>query len=64
MARSNAAYGQGTGLVYLSALECIGNETSIVSCAGPGFFDRSPCAHRRDAGVMCQRRQGKKDHAA
>ena len=59
VARSNAAYGQGAGLVYLSGLMCIGNETSLVSCAGANFSDTSRCPHNRDIGVMCQRRQGK-----
>ena len=51
-------YGQVTGLVYRSVLEYIGNMTSLVSCAGASLFS-SPCEHSRDAGVMCQRRQGK-----
>ena len=63
VARSNAVYGQGMGSVFLSTLQCIGNESSLTSCAGADFLDSSPCPHNRDAGVMCQRRQGKAVHA-
>ena len=59
VAQANAAYGQGTGSVLLTTLQCVGNETSLVNCTGADFLETSPCPHRRDAGVMCQRRQGK-----
>ena len=59
VARSSAVYGQGVGLVYVSGLMCNGTETALVNCTGANFSDTSVCPHSRDAGVMCQRKQGK-----
>lgn len=57
VAQSNAAFGQGTGNVLVTTIQCTGNETSLIECPGAGFLDNQPCQHTRDAGVTCQRRQ-------
>ena len=57
VALSNAAYGQGSGSVLLTSLQCAGNETFLVNCSGAGFLNSQTCQHTRDAGVMCQRKQ-------
>ena len=51
-ALGSAAYGQGSGRIWLSNLECIGNETDLFSCVhnGPGVHN---CGHSEDAGAIC-----------
>ena len=62
VARSSAAYGQGSGSVLQTTLQCIGNETALINCSGASFLTNPPCQHSRDAGVMCQRKQCNKMH--
>lgn len=48
----NAAFGQGTGQIWLNDLKCRGNETSISHCTlGWGVHN---CRHNDDAGVVCR----------
>ena len=51
-----AAFGQGTGPIWLNDLRCTGSERSLSTCAHPSW--RTPtrsCSHDEDAGVYCQR---------
>ena len=57
VAQSSAAYGQGTGSVLLTTLQCAGSEAALANCSGAEFLNTQPCQHSRDAGVVCQRRQ-------
>ena len=55
LAYNNAYFGQSvSSSILLSGLSCIGNETSLVSCARSltpiGYTE---CAHSQDAGVSC-----------
>ena len=45
-----AAFGQGTGPVFLDRLRCTGTESSLLSCSQSGT---PSCSHSRDAGVVC-----------
>ena len=47
-----AAFGQGTGSIFLDNLSCRGNESNIFDCThnGIGIND---CDHSEDAGVYC-----------
>ncbi|PFX14302.1 Deleted in malignant brain tumors 1 protein [Stylophora pistillata] len=48
----NAAFGQGTGQIWLNDLKCRGNDTSISHCTlGWGVHN---CRHSGDAGVVCR----------
>lgn len=58
IAASGAAFGQGTGAVIISGLQCFGNETNVTQCPGADFTT-SACPHSRDIGVTCQVRQCK-----
>ena len=50
-AYSNAHFGQGTGPILLSDVDCAGNETRLVECQ----YSATPnCIHGEDAGVSCE----------
>ncbi|XP_073325943.1 scavenger receptor cysteine-rich type 1 protein M130-like [Pagrus major] len=51
-ALSNAAFGQGTGPIWLDDLTCYGNEPSITDCRHSGIGVHN-CAHVEDASVIC-----------
>ena len=44
-----AAFGQGTGPILLSLLNCTGRESSLLSCG----HTSGPCSHSQDVGVVC-----------
>ena len=45
-------YGQGSGKIWLSDLDCVGTESSIVNCSHNGWGVHN-CNHTSDAGVKC-----------
>ena len=45
----NAAYGEGTGPILLSRVQCNGSETTLFGCPN----GVSTCTHSDDAGVTC-----------
>ncbi|XP_051974564.1 soluble scavenger receptor cysteine-rich domain-containing protein SSC5D-like [Xyrauchen texanus] len=53
-AKTGAYFGQGTGRVWLSGLQCYSSESSLRSCKSIGWGQNS-CEHQKDAGVACQR---------
>ena len=44
-------YGAGRGMVWLSGLECSGNETRLLDCPLP-YSSRS-CSHSSDVSIIC-----------
>ena len=56
VAMTMAAFGQGSGPVLLSLLQCYGNESYLLDCPGAVFQTTSPCQHSRDVGVACNER--------
>ena len=49
-----AAFGQGTGTIWLDDVRCTGNETSLSTCSHHSWGRLRSCSHREDAGVSCQ----------
>ena len=53
MAFVRAAFGQGSGEIFLSDVACSGSETKLSECTSR---DGSRCSHSEDAGVRCRRK--------
>ena len=51
-ATKKAKYGQGTGKIWLSRVNCTGNENSLVLCSHSSWGSQN-CNHSEDAGVIC-----------
>ena len=50
MALVGAAFGRGSGEIFLADVECSGTEMSLDKCPSG---DASDCNHWEDAGVRC-----------
>lgn len=51
--RYGAFYGEGTGPIFLSQLQCTGSESHILDCVRDEYSVRN-CEHYEDAGIKCQ----------
>ncbi|XP_017297144.1 deleted in malignant brain tumors 1 protein-like isoform X1 [Kryptolebias marmoratus] len=51
--RSQAYFGQGTGSIWLSDVDCLGSENNLSDCSHSGFGNNL-CAHINDVGVYCE----------
>ncbi|XP_051976517.1 deleted in malignant brain tumors 1 protein-like [Xyrauchen texanus] len=51
--KSGAYFGQGSGPVWLSDLQCYNNQYSLRNCKSNGWGQNS-CGHEKDAGVICK----------
>ena len=54
-ALGSAAFGEGTGQIWLDDVACTGSEQRLDRC-GHGGIGNHNCAHSEDAGVRCQGR--------
>ncbi|XP_075946965.1 uncharacterized protein LOC142948715 [Anarhichas minor] len=52
-ALSNAAFGEGSGPIWLDDVHCFGHESSITDCRHPAFGVHN-CVHSEDASVICE----------
>ena len=55
-----AAFGQGTGQIWLEDVQCVGDEIAISDCYHRGWNVHN-CGHHSDVGVVC-RPKGKAVH--
>jgi hypothetical protein len=53
VAVSRAGFGQGPGPILLDDVQCVGTESTLLSCQNSGIGNHN-CAHSEDAGVRCQ----------
>ena len=51
-ATHRAAYGKGNGQIWLTELQCSGDERSLTEC-DHGSWGENKCDHGEDAGVVC-----------
>ena len=54
----HAAFGQGTGPIWLNRVYCRGYEKSVSQCAHTGWGGHS-CGHQNDVSVVCRQIKGK-----
>ncbi|XP_072301208.1 uncharacterized protein [Eucyclogobius newberryi] len=54
-APQNAAFGQGTGPIWMDDVDCSGSEPSITDCRHNGFGNHN-CVHHEDASAVCELR--------
>ena len=56
----SAGYGEGTGTIWLSRVECLGSEANLADCpnlvwqAWESAATNLRCSHWQDAGVVCE----------
>ena len=50
IARTNAYFGAGTGLINMDNVQCTGTENNLVDCT---YLSTHNCGHFEDAGVTC-----------
>ena len=47
-----AEFGEGSGIIQLDDLNCVGNETALINCSTRTIKEHN-CVHSEDAGVKC-----------
>ena len=52
VAMGSAAFGQGSGLIFLDDVNCAGTETVLLGCSSRPLGSHN-CGHYEDAGVHC-----------
>ena len=50
---NSAQFGQGTGRIWLSNVQCPSNAEDLFDCPNSGFGNTGGCTHFNDAGVTC-----------
>ena len=49
----SAAFGQGSGSIWLDGVSCSGNELALAACGHLGVGITRNCSHLSDAGIRC-----------
>nr|XP_055045876.1 deleted in malignant brain tumors 1 protein-like [Misgurnus anguillicaudatus] len=48
-----AYFGRGSGPVWMSGVDCVGSESTLMKCNSTGWRSNG-CEHQQDAGVICK----------
>ena len=51
-------FGQGSGNILMSDINCTGAETSLFDCGHSEFYSSQGCSHEDDVGIICQKWNG------
>lgn len=54
VAYSSSRFGPGSGPIFMTTLQCTGQEQSIINCSYTPPQVSSSCSHSRDVGLSCE----------
>ena len=58
LALDGAVFGRAIGPIWLSNVQCIGNESRLADCRSTAGAMDYRCDHSEDAGVRCYNQEG------
>lgn len=53
IAANGGTFGAGVGPIFLSNVQCVGEEQNLLDCDSSGISFQTQCEHTSDVGVIC-----------